>query len=292
MAKSYTRVKRGMLFWFDPAETYQSQTKFKGYNGRLYDSHIQSGRRPYMVVSSDTCNTFSPVCCIAPVTTEKKPKLETHVSYVYEGRQQVVLLEQVRTVDIMALGDYICSVSDDILVDIEEALKKQFAIRPTVVYSDVGVDVTLKYLENVVSEIIQHKAEEYKATKHTINPQELEDTAIQLGQMIEDLFAIKDRVSHTNSVEVTSATAPVSTSTPVQPIKRVETVSETRPQKPKHKPRRRAYNRWTPERRKEFLLDYDKMTIQQMSEKYHISESSVSRMWYDCKDDLNVSSSK
>ena len=284
MAKDYSRVKRGMIFWFDPIETYQSQTKFKGFNGRLYESHIQSGRRPYMVVSNNYCNTFSPVCCVAPITTENKPKLETHVTYLYEGRPQVVLLEQVRPVDVMALGDYICSVSDDVLVSIEEALKKQFSIRPTVIYSDVGVDVTLKYLEDVVSEIIQHKAEEVKASKQTINPQDLEDTALQLGQMIEDLFAIKNRVSQPNIVEVEPKPAPV------QPINRGEAVTRTKNLKPKSnskpkiKPRKRAYNRWTPERRKEFLLDYDKLSLKQMSEKYHISESSVSRMWYDCKD--------
>ena len=52
--------------------------------------------------------------------------------------------------------------------------------------------------------------------------------------------------------------------------------------------KKRTYNRWTNERRKQFLEDYNNMTIEQMSEKYKISKSSITRMYSSCKSFITV----
>ena len=42
--------------------------------------HIQSGRRPVIVISNDACNYFSKAITIVPLTSHlKKPTMPTHV---------------------------------------------------------------------------------------------------------------------------------------------------------------------------------------------------------------------
>ena len=300
MAKTYSRVKKGMVFWFDLSEVYQTQSQYKGFNNKIYSSHIQMGNRPYMVLSSEDSNSYYPVCTVAPITTDRsKPKLSTHVTYYYEGKLQTILLEQITTVDMMALGDYVCCVSDEVLEKVEMALKEQFSIRTSVMYSDEVTGNTLKYLEEVVSNIIQQKSEDMNKSRQQINHKDLEDTALQLGQMIEDLFAIKNRVSSPNTVsespQVTleqtvedKGEKDVEKDTEITPEKLKSFINKRTTKNIRGKKKKRTYNRWTYERRKQFLEDYSNMTIEQMSEKYKISKSSVTRTYHSCKSFIAV----
>lgn len=189
MAKQYTRARRGMVFWLNPAKVYNQDNQFLACNGKKYPTHLQMENRPWMVVSNNEGNDTSPTCNIVPITLEDKPVLPCHVKFIYEGRQQTVLCEQVRTVDTMALKDFIYIVSDEVLQKVERAIAIQFAIRPSISTADFTLDTTLKHLEKIIAQIIQEKVEIYK---QEIQPQvipvsQVENTALHLGQMLEDL---------------------------------------------------------------------------------------------------------
>ena len=58
------KVKQYGIYWCDLPEN---------------DQHIQSGRRPVIVISNNKCNAHSPVVTIIPVTTRVKKHLPTHL---------------------------------------------------------------------------------------------------------------------------------------------------------------------------------------------------------------------
>lgn len=64
----------------------------------------QKGRRPVLILQNNVGNRFSPTVIIAPITSYvQKNRLPTHVLITEEisglGRDSVVLLEQIRTID-------------------------------------------------------------------------------------------------------------------------------------------------------------------------------------------------
>lgn len=199
MAKQYTRVRRGMVFWFNPSSVYNQDNQFLVGNDRKYPTHLQMENRPWMVVSNDEGNNTSPTCNIVPITLEDKNPIPSHVKFIYEGKQQTVLCEQVRTVDSMALKNFIYIVSDEVLAEVERALAIQFAIRPSISTADFTLNTTLKHLEKIIAQIIHEKVEVYKQeyNQKVIPVSQVENTAIQLGQMLEDLcsetFKNKDK---------------------------------------------------------------------------------------------------
>lgn len=72
---------------------------------------IQGKSRPYLVVSNDKCNANSPVIHMAPLTTQDKTSMPTHVQIYdpYRRINQVILCEQVMpksVPDITPIAEY------------------------------------------------------------------------------------------------------------------------------------------------------------------------------------------
>lgn len=158
MSKNYSRVQRGMVFWFNPDKVYKEQMEFESPKGKRYKTSIQHGNRPWLVVSNNEGNNSARTCNVIPITTEQnKTEIPVHVRFEFEGIPQLILVEQPRTVDIAALGEYMCTVSDEVLEQVEKAQAIQFAIRPSVTYLDITLDKVTDYLRNLVSYILQEK---------------------------------------------------------------------------------------------------------------------------------------
>lgn len=220
MGKNYSRVQRGQVYWFNPAEAYGLSTTFIGFNGREYNSSVQNFNRPWLVTSNNEGNSSSPTCNIVPITLEEKASIPTHVQFVYEGKKQTILVEQPKTVDCLALKEYIYTVSDDIMEKVEKAIAIQHGIRPQVTYADFTLDSTIRHLEVVIANIIANKVELAKQELQksqlpagVIPTSQVEDTAIHLGQMIEDLVTEKIQPA------VKSQPKPVAQPTPKSEIK-------------------------------------------------------------------------
>lgn len=85
--------------------------------------HEQHGGRPAVVVSSNDGNEYSGVVEICYFTLQAKKPLPVHVPLT-AGKcyGSTILCEQVTTVDQCRLGDYIETLSDDVMKQVDTAL--------------------------------------------------------------------------------------------------------------------------------------------------------------------------
>lgn len=297
MLRNYSRVQRGMVFWFNPDKVYKEQMEFEGFKGKRYKTSIQHGNRPWLVVSNNEGNNSARTCNVVPITTEQgKTEIPVHVRFEFEGIPQLILVEQPRTVDIAALGEYMCTVSDEVLEQVEKAQAIQFAIRPSVTYLDITLDKVTTHLKNLVAYILQEKQVLIERQEELITNgggavpmSNIEDAALQLGEMIEDLVGVskpekpaevfKPQPAHGSQIEKFNQRLAKS-----QQIKQQE--------QPKTQPTavgEEIRNSWTEESRRAYLADCDKMTPQEVMTKYGFkSVQSVFQTKYACKNALGI----
>lgn len=188
--KTYTRVHRGMVFWFDPDASYPRTTTKLVCNNREFDSHLQLGHRPWLVVSNNEGNSTSDTCNIVPITSEDKNNIPVHVKYMAKGKQQTILVEQIRTVDSLALTKYEYTLSEEIMQQVDAAIALQMGIKPEVTYKDAKMDNIVQYLETVVDSIIQEKVKVIQAQAEAakVSNAQIEDAALRLGETLESLM--------------------------------------------------------------------------------------------------------
>lgn len=95
-------------------------------------SSVQSGMRPIIVISNNTCNRYSATISAVPLTSKlKKRNLPTHVIFSGFGlpSQCTALAEQLMTIDQKALAERIGTIEDtDVFQKIKDAVKVQLAI--------------------------------------------------------------------------------------------------------------------------------------------------------------------
>ena len=96
----------------------------------------QGGARPVLIIQNDMGNRHSPtVICAAITSRMSKAKLPTHV--VIDSRccsivkDSVVLLEQLRTIDKQRLREKVCHLEEDMIRQIDEALRVSLDITRT-----------------------------------------------------------------------------------------------------------------------------------------------------------------
>ena len=87
----------------------------------------QSGYRPVLIIQNDTGNKYSNTVIVAAVTSKTtKKNLPTHISIPKEvtklSENSIVLLEQLRTLDKMRLGEYVCRLDQSIMEEIDQAI--------------------------------------------------------------------------------------------------------------------------------------------------------------------------
>ena len=86
----------------------------------------QVGFRPVVVIQNDVGNRYSPTVIVAPMTSNiRKNILPTHVHVGRESgvRPSLVLLEQLRTIDKQRLKERICHIDDELLEQVNQALR-------------------------------------------------------------------------------------------------------------------------------------------------------------------------
>ncbi len=111
-------VKRGDIFYADLRPVIGSE---------------QGGVRPVLIVQNDMGNRYSPTVICAAITSKmNKAKLPTHVALEADKygivKDSVILLEQVRTIDKSRLKEKVCHLEDEVIEQINMALKVSFAL--------------------------------------------------------------------------------------------------------------------------------------------------------------------
>lgn len=83
----------------------------------------QKSGRPAVVVSNNMCNDTSPVIEVCYMTLQVKKPMPTHV-FVDRGQciNSTILCEQITSVSLERIGEYMCTLPDDIMDAVDKAL--------------------------------------------------------------------------------------------------------------------------------------------------------------------------
>ncbi len=93
-------IRRGDVYYVASTRDYQE-----------YGSEQRSGR-PAIIVSNDKNNEFSPVVEVVYLTTRPKNRLPTHIDIRATGKPSIAICEQITSISVDRLGDYIGTLSE------------------------------------------------------------------------------------------------------------------------------------------------------------------------------------
>lgn len=123
-----------------PDEIKNESTPRKIMRGEIYyiyekpvtGSEQRSGR-PAIIVSNDICNATSQVVEVVYLTLRRKPPLPTHV-IIHSGpcTNSTVLCEQITSVDVSRIGNYMCRIPEDLEEALDKALMVSLSLFPTI----------------------------------------------------------------------------------------------------------------------------------------------------------------
>jgi mRNA interferase MazF len=86
----------------------------------------QGGTRPVVVIQNNVGNHYSPTIIVAVLTSKQKKNLPTHIEIPCNesnlSMDSTVLLEQVRTIDKSRLENYVGSVTEEKMQEINYAM--------------------------------------------------------------------------------------------------------------------------------------------------------------------------
>ena len=106
------RVRRGDIFYADLGNTVGSE---------------QRGARPVLIIQNDLGNRYSPTVIVAALTSKvNKKHLPTHVEVGIEcglREKSIIMFEKITTIDRQRLRDYVGTVSDAKIAEINTAIK-------------------------------------------------------------------------------------------------------------------------------------------------------------------------
>ena len=110
-------IKRGEIYLADLASILGSE---------------QDGIRPVLCIQNDVGNKYSHTTIIAPITSKQtKADLPTHVKLSSGSldKESIVLLEQIKTIDTVRLGDRIGKLSKDDMGKVDHAIIVSLGIK-------------------------------------------------------------------------------------------------------------------------------------------------------------------
>lgn len=220
---------------------------------------LQSGSRPWLVVSNNSCNQSSPVITVVPLTTQNKVALPTHVEFQANGKQNTILCEQPRSLPVRLLenASYKWTMSESTMRLVDEALAIHLGISLTFPNSE-------KFWESLERMVRVKVRQAIEASR----VQAIDATAIacNIEKIVDSL------------IEPQSEPAPVPTI--VEPTQVPEPVKDYMPVK---KSQRR---KWTTQDMRTFLADCEKMQLKDVAAKYNMKMASIYATKYNFKKTL------
>lgn len=103
------------------------------YNfGFDYDGSVEGKNRPCVIVSNDKGNNFGTTALVAPITTRSKESCKPWQVHYYNGsKSQIILCEQIKTVNISKLYNYQGRLDVLTMRAVDEALAIEFDLNVT-----------------------------------------------------------------------------------------------------------------------------------------------------------------
>lgn len=101
---------RGQVWWIGTAKEYIGT--------------VQSPNRPHVIVSNNVGNRSAGYVMVVPCTTEiKRLDMPTHLECEFNGKKNMIMCEQIKTVNVDELLSYMFTLDDNMMDKIDEALK-------------------------------------------------------------------------------------------------------------------------------------------------------------------------
>ena len=95
-------IKRGEIYYIEPSKTIQ------------VTGSEQRANRPGIIVSCDMNNEHSEIVEVVYLTTQPKKELPTHVIINSANRQSIALCEQIHSVAVERVTNYMGECSDEV----------------------------------------------------------------------------------------------------------------------------------------------------------------------------------
>ena len=101
---------RGQVWWIGTAKEYIGT--------------VQSPNRPHVIVSNNVGNRSAGYVMVVPCTSEiKRLDMPTHLECEFNGKKNMIMCEQIKTVNVDELLSYMFTLDDSMLDKIDDALK-------------------------------------------------------------------------------------------------------------------------------------------------------------------------
>ena len=113
----FQKYLRGQVWVYTPEDEKES-------------TYVQKGRRPCVIVSNDVANYHSKTVVVLPCTTAIKNDIPTHVHFknVENGLVNVVMAEQIVTIDKRQIGEYVGMLDETTISEINTAIMLELGI--------------------------------------------------------------------------------------------------------------------------------------------------------------------
>ena len=113
----FQKYLRGQVWVYTPEDEKES-------------TYVQKGRRPCVIVSNDVANYHSKTVVVLPCTTAIKNDIPTHVHFknVENGLVNVVMAEQIVTIDKRQISEYVGMLDETTMSEINTAMMLELGI--------------------------------------------------------------------------------------------------------------------------------------------------------------------
>lgn len=135
---SANQIERGDIFYVDKVAAAQGSEQRAG--------------RPAIIVSNDKNNYYSDTVEVVYLTTKEKTPLPTHVTIRSAIRESTALCEQITTVSVERLGDYVGKISEVEMTNLETAMLVSLDLVTGEVREKI-VEVPVEVVKEVVKEV-------------------------------------------------------------------------------------------------------------------------------------------
>lgn len=177
----FQKYLRGQVWVYTPENT----------NDEKEPTYVQKGKRPCVIVSNDVANYHSKTVVVLPCTTAIKNDIPTHAHFknVENGLVNVVMAEQIVTIDKRQLGEYVGMLDDTTMSEINDAMMLELGITDVLAFysnevaekpvtnktvygkgnvvTDEALDYMREFVETYTNKGPDKTAELYKFTKET-----------------------------------------------------------------------------------------------------------------------------
>ena len=124
------KFKRGQIWWCKLAKSF--------------DGCVQGKTRPVIIMSNDLANKYSNCLLAIPITTQIKKDMPTHTIFELNGVMNTALAENLMSVNINKLCDYIGAVDDELLSKLEDTIIIALGLQK---YENTGVQLASLQLD-------------------------------------------------------------------------------------------------------------------------------------------------